>query len=119
MRKSITFFVFYFCFGLHLISQVNEFDNLSFEHLSIEHGLSQITVHSILQDSRGFIWFGTEDGLNRYDGYNFLVFRYDQSDPNSIQDNFIWELFEDSRNNLWIGTNSGDFIDTTMRQIPF
>lgn len=83
------------------------YNNLTFEHLSIENGLSQITVHAILQDSKGFMWFGTEDGLNRYDGYNFSVFQQNQSDSNSISDNFIWSIIEDSDENLWIGTNSG------------
>ncbi|MCP5060980.1 MAG: hypothetical protein GY936_00755, partial [Ignavibacteriae bacterium] len=75
--------------------------------LSIEKGLSQIAVNSILQDSKGFLWFGTEDGLNRYDGYKFEIFKPDPSNINSISDNFIWTIFEDSKNNLWIGTNSG------------
>ncbi len=88
-------------------SQPTNLQNLTFEHLSIEHGLSQITVHAILQDSKGFLWIGTEYGLNRYDGYNFIVYQHDPSDTNSISDNFIWKIFEDSHNNLWIGTNSG------------
>ena len=53
------------------------------------------------------MWFGTEDGLNRYDGYNFMVFQHEQADTNSISDNFIWSVIEDSYQNLWIGTNSG------------
>ena len=84
-----------------------KYNNLTFEHLSIEKGLSQIAVNSILQDSKGFLWFGTEDGLNRYDGYKFEIFKPDPSNKNSISDNFIWTIFEDSQNNLWIGTNSG------------
>jgi len=89
-------------------NQINpDYKNITFEHLSIEDGLSQITVHSILQDSKGFLWFGTEDGLNRYDGYNFIIYKNDPSNQNSISDNFIWKIFEDSDSNLWIGTNSG------------
>ncbi|HEY6435238.1 MAG TPA: two-component regulator propeller domain-containing protein, partial [Ignavibacteriaceae bacterium] len=64
-------------------------NDLKFEHISIEHGLSQSTVHSIIQDKYGFIWIGTEDGLNRYDGYNFIVYRNDREDPNSIASNQI------------------------------
>ncbi len=85
----------------------NKYKKLSFEHLSIEHGLSQIAVNAILQDSKGFLWFGTEDGLNRYDGYKFEIFKPDENNPNSISDNFIWTIYEDSKKNIWIGTNSG------------
>ncbi|MCB9209262.1 MAG: hypothetical protein H6609_07750 [Ignavibacteriales bacterium] len=105
-KKLKIFFIFFFTCSL-ITSQSLNYKNLTFEHLSIEHGLSQITVHAILQDSKGFLWFGTEDGLNRYDGYNFTIFRHDPMDSNSISDNFIWSLFEDSENNIWIGTNSG------------
>jgi ligand-binding sensor domain-containing protein/two-component sensor histidine kinase len=72
-----------------------------------EHGLSQNTIHHILQDSKGFIWFATEDGLNRYDGYNFTVYKNNLKDSYSISDNFIWTIFEDKQGVLWIGTNSG------------
>jgi ligand-binding sensor domain-containing protein/two-component sensor histidine kinase len=78
-----------------------------FEHISIQHGLSHNTVHSIIQDSDGFIWFATEDGLNRYDGYNFKIFRNSRLDSSSLSDNFIWTLFEDSNGNIWVGTNNG------------
>ena len=87
--------------------ELTTYNNLKFEHISIEKGLSQISVNSILQDSKGFLWFGTEDGLNRYDGYKFKIFKHNPSIKNSISDNFIWTIFEDAKNNLWIGTNSG------------
>ena len=80
---------------------------LRFEQLSIEHGLSQNTVTSILQDSRGYLWLGTRDGLNRYDGYEFKVFRNDPQITGSISDNHIWSIFEDNNNTLWIGTSQG------------
>ncbi len=83
------------------------YKNLKFERISIEKGLSQITVQAIMQDSRGFIWFGTEDGLNRYDGYNFTVFKNIANDSTSISDNFIWSIIEDKKGNIWIGTNGG------------
>ncbi|OGU36783.1 MAG: hypothetical protein A2068_09545 [Ignavibacteria bacterium GWB2_35_6b] len=83
------------------------YSDIKFERLSIEHGLSQITVHAILQDSKGFLWFGTEDGLNRFDGYNFITFRHDDNDSTSISDNFIWSITEDKFGYIWIGTNGG------------
>lgn len=98
--------IFTFC-PKFVFSQTYEYKNLTFDHLSIEHGLSQITVHTILEDNKGFLWFGTEDGLNRYDGYEFVVYRSNPNDSNSISDNFVWSIFEDSDNNIWVGTNNG------------
>ncbi|MCJ7589676.1 MAG: diguanylate cyclase [Candidatus Aminicenantes bacterium] len=81
--------------------------NLVFERLSIEQGLSQSAVNCILEDSRGFLWFGTKDGLDRYDGYRFKTFKFDPDDPGSLSDNFISCLTEDAQGNLWIGTQAG------------
>ena len=81
--------------------------NVRFRHMSVEHGLSQEAVHAILQDSQGLIWLGTQDGLNRYDGYDVTVFDHDPKDPASLSNGWIWCLFEDSRGNLWIGTDGG------------
>ncbi len=77
---------------------------IRFENFSIEDGLSQNTVTSILQDGRGFLWFGTEDGINKYDGYEFSVFRHDPEDPWSISDNSVLSIYEDQNQTLWIGT---------------
>lgn len=79
----------------------------AFEHLSIENGLSHNTVTSILQDSKGLMWFGTSDGLNLYDGYRFTVFKSNIYDSLSISGNRITRIFEDSRGRLWIGTRNG------------
>jgi PAS domain S-box-containing protein len=81
--------------------------DLNFEHLTDADGLSQNAVFCILQDRQGFMWFGTQDGLNRYDGYSFTVFRHDPQDINSISDNYITALYEDRGGKLWIGTQSG------------
>ncbi|MCJ8268522.1 MAG: hypothetical protein MJK04_03880, partial [Psychrosphaera sp.] len=78
-----------------------------FDRLSLEHGLSQASVHSIVQDHKGFLWFATQDGLNRYDGYGFKVFRHNPDDPYSISNNHINTLYVDVRGILWIGTNGG------------
>jgi ligand-binding sensor domain-containing protein/serine phosphatase RsbU (regulator of sigma subunit) len=91
--------------GISIIySQANR---LRFNNLSLDDGLSQSTVYSILKDSRGFIWFGSLDGLNKYNGYEIVSYRKDVSDENSIADNYIKCLFEDNSQNLWIGTHNG------------
>lgn len=77
---------------------------IRFENLSVEHGLSQSSVSSILKDRKGFIWFGTQDGLNKYDGYGFTIYRHEPDNPTSISDNSIISLFEDENQVLWVGT---------------
>ena len=79
----------------------------NFEKVSLEEGLSQSSVNAIVQDKIGFLWVGTQDGLNRYDGYDFRVFKKQPFDSTSLATNFITSLLIDSKNNLWIGTLSG------------
>lgn len=81
--------------------------NIVFNHLSIYDGLSQATVTSILQDKDNIMWFGTRDGLNRFDGYNFKVYKYGLRDPQSISNNNIKVIYEDIEGDLWIGTDRG------------
>ncbi|MEJ2614669.1 MAG: two-component regulator propeller domain-containing protein, partial [Ignavibacteriaceae bacterium] len=81
-------------------------DRINYVHILSEDGLSQNTVHSIIQDKEGFIWFATEDGLNKYDGYNFKIFKNNPQEKNSIPDNFIWTIYEDRNGTLWVGTNN-------------
>jgi ligand-binding sensor domain-containing protein/signal transduction histidine kinase len=81
--------------------------DLRFEHLTNEQGLSSDKVNSIIQDSKGFMWFGTSDGLNRYDGYDFRTFKYDPNDENSLSSNSVLALYEDQMGSLWIGTAGG------------
>jgi ligand-binding sensor domain-containing protein/signal transduction histidine kinase len=92
---------------LMLRPQVLNAQEIEFKRLSIENGLSQTGVNCVLQDQRGFMWFGTQDGLNMYDGYTFSIFRHDPSDSNSIADNYISSLFEDRSGRLWVGTYGG------------
>ena len=88
-------------------AQKLEDNGIWFEQISLEQGLSQSVVLSILQDSRGFMWFATQDGLNRYDGHEFVVYKHDSENPNSLSDNFVNALYEDPSGALWIGTNGG------------
>jgi diguanylate cyclase (GGDEF)-like protein len=83
-------------------------DPAVFEHISVEHGLSQSTVRWILQDRLGFLWFGTDSGLNRYDGNHFRVFRPDIANPDtSLGDGRVNSLLQDHRGLIWISTNGG------------
>lgn len=81
---------------------------IRFGRLTTADGLSNNRVYSILQDRYGFLWFGTDDGLNRYDGYEFRVYRKDPSDSTSISDNSIRSIIEDESGFLWIGTKGGE-----------
>lgn len=78
-----------------------------FDHILTEQGLSSGEVWSILRDRRGFLWFGTLDGLDRFDGYNVKVFLYFLTDPASLSDNAIRTICEDRSGTLWIGTWTG------------
>jgi signal transduction histidine kinase/ligand-binding sensor domain-containing protein len=84
-------------------------NELQFEQIRVEQGLSQGLVKAIVQDRRGYLWFGTADGLNRYDGYRFVVYRPDSKDPASLGNGRIVALAVDSANTLWIGTDDGLF----------
>lgn len=81
--------------------------HLSFKHITADDGLSSSTVTSILQDHKGFLWIGTYDGLNRYDGHNFIIYKNISSDSSSIAHNRVWFIFEDHQNNLLVGTSGG------------
>jgi signal transduction histidine kinase/ligand-binding sensor domain-containing protein/DNA-binding response OmpR family regulator len=100
------------CFILLFLSQLLNAQQKSADwkyrinHLTTEDGLSQNTIDCILKDSRGFMWFGTWNGLNRYDGYNFMVYKK-ESNSNSISSNFIHAIAEDHTGNLWIATRNG------------
>ena len=80
---------------------------LVFDRISVDQGLSQSIVVSIIQDVRGFLWFGSEDGLNLYDGYSFTILRSDPSDPYSLSYNQISCIHEDARGVIWVGTFTG------------
>jgi ligand-binding sensor domain-containing protein/signal transduction histidine kinase/DNA-binding response OmpR family regulator len=95
------------CFLLPSVPSRAQAPKMDFTHLSGEQGLSNSTIEAIFQDSRGFIWIGTRDGLNRYDGHDMIVYRYDPSDSNSLTDSYIRCIGEDRYHQLWIGTTNG------------
>ncbi len=103
--KRYLIIVFYLFCSVKFINAQN--DNFKFDHLTVENGLSANTVLCLYQDSRGFLWIGTYNGLNRYDGYKFKIFKNDISDSTSISDNQIRAICEDNKGNLWIGTWTG------------
>lgn len=80
---------------------------IEFDRITVEEGLSQGTVYDIHQDHKGFMWFGTEDGLNRYDGYSFKNYLHKPNDSLSISNNRVISILEDSQNRLWFGTIDG------------
>ena len=75
--------------------------------MDIQDGLSQNTVNAILQDKQGFMWFGTKDGLNRFDGLSFRIFKKENS---ALGNNFITALHEDKEGNIWVGTDAGVYV---------
>ncbi|MCZ6890435.1 MAG: hypothetical protein O7H39_18245, partial [Gammaproteobacteria bacterium] len=82
-------------------------DTIRFDRLNVVDGLSQGTVQTVVQDARGFIWLGTQEGLNRYDGHEFMVFVNDPDDPHSIHHSFVHAIFVDAGENVWVGTAHG------------
>ncbi len=80
---------------------------VQFEHLTIENGLSQNAGLAIFQDSKGYLWIGSQDGLNRYNGFDFKVYKHDPEDPNSISHNSVLAITEDKDGYLWVGTWGG------------
>src|SRR5665647_3288875 len=80
---------------------------LQFNHLTPDNGLSSSITTSIIQDYKGLVWIGTPNGLNRYDGFNFVVYKNIPADSSSLADNVVQTMFEDHNKNLFIGTENG------------
>ncbi len=103
MKKFLLTFLLFLIFCVKINAQFLEVE----KPLTINDGLSQNYIHYIYQDSKGFIWFGTKDGLNRFDGYEFKIFKNDIHDKSSLSSNYVRAICEDENNNLWIGTGKG------------
>ena len=80
---------------------------LNFDYLNVRDGLAQETVTTIVQDQQGFMWFGSQHGLSRFDGYHFSVYKTIPDDPTSLADNWVQALYVDKKNRLWVGTRGG------------
>ncbi|HWI93210.1 MAG TPA: two-component regulator propeller domain-containing protein [Flavisolibacter sp.] len=103
MKAKVFFLILFYSFALRCFSS----DSLRVNYLGIEQGLSNNAVRCIYQDHLGFLWFGTYDGLNRYDGYAFKVFRNVIGNKTSLVDNHITAINADADHNIWIGTEKG------------
>ncbi|MDR1743117.1 MAG: response regulator [Dysgonamonadaceae bacterium] len=109
MRKSLRFFLsLFFLLEAESASLFCQSPDISFRHHNINNGLSQNTVRSIFQDNQGFMWFGTKDGLNRFDGSSFKIFKF--SPDSKLKDNVFTRIVQDKNGNLWLGTDDGVYI---------
>lgn len=123
MKKHSSYFVFWLfflaCCLLPAVCCLSQ--DVKFSRIGSDQGLSQASVNCILQDSKGFMWFGTQDGLNKYNGYgnDMIVYKHDPSDSNSLSNNFIESLYEDSKGVIWVGTKGGGLnaINTHLKRI--
>jgi ligand-binding sensor domain-containing protein/signal transduction histidine kinase len=111
--------LFWLLFHLAGTTAFSQKQQIRFTHLSTEQGLSQSNVTCILQDARGFMWFGTRDGLNKYDSYGFTVYKNKADDPGSLSNNFITSIIEDKHGGLWIGTWGGGLDRFDSRKAKF
>jgi len=102
--KKYIFTLFLFCFFSASLAQKV---NLKFNHFSIEDGLSQNTINTIKEDNDGFLWIGTDDGLNKFDGFEYKVYQYSIYNKNSLSNNQITALEQDMEGNMWVGTIIG------------
>lgn len=99
---KITAFIF-----LLLFAEILHAQPYYFKHYQVENGLSNNSVFASVQDDKGFMWFGTKDGLNRFDGYSFKTYRHDPADPESLGNDKIYSLLSDKTAGLWVGTDLG------------
>ena len=113
MRKNkiLKIFLLTIIINLTLINfnynNVNAKEHMNFKNITIEEGLTQGTVEALFQDSKGYIWIGTNDGLQRYNGYKFKIYRVEEDNKNSLVNNYILDIKEDASGNIWVATANG------------
>ena len=96
------------CFASIKVNHFNSVKEIyNFTNIGVEDGLSQNTVETIFQDTKGYIWIGTNDGLDRYNGYQFKHYKYDKYNDNTISNNYIVDIIEDDENQVWVATING------------
>ncbi|MFY0650606.1 MAG: response regulator [Cyclobacteriaceae bacterium] len=105
--QSVLLSIFIVSLSISSLVFGQDISNLKFKKIGIENGLSSTTVSSILQDEKGYLWFGTRNGLNKYDGYNIKTYYNQLNSDSTLQDNWIYSLFEDAKGRLWISTLTG------------
>lgn len=103
MKLKLSFFLLL----LVIQTAIGQYEDIKFYKYNISDGLSSISVNSILQDKKGFLWLATDDGLNRYDGYSFKIYRNDPEDTASLSNNYIWSICEDQSGMIWAATEIG------------
>src|ERR1044072_1916372 len=103
--RTLTAFIVCFLFCLHANSQ-----QILFRNYTVADGLSSNTVRAIKQDDQGFMWFGTKNGVSRFDGYQFKLYQFKKDNPASLGNNFIHAIEKVNSTHLWVGTENGVYI---------
>ncbi|MFP4023300.1 MAG: two-component regulator propeller domain-containing protein [Thiohalospira sp.] len=107
VTKKITFYGIILFLSLITKNSFSQNSEYTFEKLTVKNGLSHNNVYTIYQDQLGFLWFGTQDGLNKYDGYNFTIYRHEPDNPNSLSTGNFGKIYQDSSGIFWFGTFGG------------
>lgn len=106
-RKVFLSGLLWLCLGATQVLATGPRPPIFFDRISVGSGLSQSIVTALFQDRRGFVWIGTADGLNLYDGHNITIYRHDKNDSQTLSHNYVTSLLEDRRGRLWVGTMNG------------
>jgi len=107
-QRNPIFKINYLIFSFLFYSVCTFPQNIFFHQITTDNGLSNNKIYDVIQDKTGFIWLATDNGLNRFDGYNFKYYKHNANDKTSLSSNSVWALFEDSKGFIWVGTKSGE-----------